>query len=310
VVQVRVQVEAPSRQTWTLSSTIPLGPTNLGLSGTPTRVAPTPMAISKAPAILDSNLASSCQCQCSHPSEAPDGPNPSARRPLSRTDTDILHEDSQDQIVLEIQQRGIKVRDYAYESSLKIPELFDSDKALREHDHRLTQRPRTIPIAGKMLRRLLDMRWVTMQEAKERWDKMDWDELALHDSRPVYPWKALRLHFPSTDERENIRRQCAVELDDAARQQRQWQAYEERRQNEREQVLKDILQCSLAAAEAALGTLPANHSGVNAAATGDSKSRLDIDNELNSLPTTKRRKLQAFGLIAPEQQFPEGCIHR
>jgi hypothetical protein len=115
----------------------------------------------KAPTILDStrnlNPASSCQCQCSCPSEAPDGPNPSGQRPLSCSDTEIVPDESQDQIVLEIQQKGIKVWDYAYESTLslnnlKILELFDPDKALGEYNHRLTERPRTIPISGKTLR--------------------------------------------------------------------------------------------------------------------------------------------------------------
>jgi hypothetical protein len=152
---------------------------------------------------------------------------------------------------------------------------------------------------------LLDIRWVTLQEANKRWDKMDWDELAVHDSRPVYPWKSLKLSFPTDDQRENIHQACAKELIDVAHQQWQWQAHDAYRQYQHEQVQRDILWCS---AEAELVTLPPNHiskhPSINAG-TSDSKYKLNNKPECDaSLPATEQGKLQVLRLIAPKQQFP------
>ena len=113
-----------------------------------------------------------------------------------------------EEIVTEIKMIGVKVRDYAYEprppTTTVIPEFFDPDKALGEHDYRLTNNPRRIPIAGKTCRRLLDIGWVTMAEAKLKWHQMDWEALAKHDSRPAYPWKAKKVVFPNLQQRQAL----------------------------------------------------------------------------------------------------------
>jgi hypothetical protein len=102
------------------------------------------------------------------------------------------------------------VRDFAYETTPglePLAELFDPRVAIREHDFQLWLRKRTVPIPGKILRRLLDIGWVGLEEADKRWTKLDWAELISYDSRPAYPWAPLNIQKPSDEERKAILQQ-------------------------------------------------------------------------------------------------------
>jgi len=110
-------------------------------------------------------------------------------------------------IVEDIQRKGIKVRDFAYEPPVKqATEIFNPENALCDYEYALSNEPRTAAVAGKTLRRLLDIGWVKMKDAKERWHKMDWDSLAAHDKRPAYPWRPLKVPEPSEEQRVSLLR--------------------------------------------------------------------------------------------------------
>jgi hypothetical protein len=63
------------------------------------------------------------------------------------------------------------------------PETFDPYKALGEFEYRLRQNPRTLPIPGKTLRRLIEIGWVTENEVESRCSQEDLNELEEFDSR-------------------------------------------------------------------------------------------------------------------------------
>jgi len=113
------------------------------------------------------------------------------RGPPSPAATDVDDPESQD-IVADIQQRGVKIRDYAYlPPPQAVTEVFDQYKALTEIDYRWTQPQRTYPVAGKTLRRLLDIGWLSPAELYARAHSMDLEALQIHDARPKYPWRPL-----------------------------------------------------------------------------------------------------------------------
>jgi hypothetical protein len=108
---------------------------------------------------------------------------------------------SQAEIVLDIQQKGIIVRDFAYETTLpRVLEFFDLYKALAEYDYCLLQCPRTVPISGKVLSRLLDIGWVGYREARDKWHLMDWEALDIYETRP-HPWFTAPSVLPSREQR-------------------------------------------------------------------------------------------------------------
>ena len=140
-------------------------------------------------------------------------PTAPSRSP-SLTPTEIIPiEKTQEEIVEEIQQEGVKVRDFAYEklpSHLEpVPEIFDEALALGEYDQRMSMPRRVFPVPGKILWRLVNIGWVTMGEARKKWDPMDWKALSEFEKRPRYPWKHCKVPFPSPVDREWGRRERA-----------------------------------------------------------------------------------------------------
>jgi hypothetical protein len=147
--------------------------------------------------------------------------------------TDIVPEEmSPEEIIEDIKGKGIKVRDFAYEATpgvKRIPELVDPDHLLGDHDYILSKLPRTTPIPGRTLRRLLDIGWIKEPEARARWHQMDWDALAVHDSRPAYPWRYKKKPFPTEEMRKSIcqaRGQYLEALEQAHRQEQALQQQE------------------------------------------------------------------------------------
>ncbi|KAF8152213.1 hypothetical protein B0H34DRAFT_109777 [Crassisporium funariophilum] len=140
---------------------------------------------------------------------------PPPRAP-SPADTDVYDPESQD-IVEQIQTRGIKVRDFAFPpppsttdttTTTPLPptlEMFDQYRALAEVEYRWSQPTRIYPISGKSLSHLLDIGWITPTELAARIHPMDLLELATYCSRAEYPWKAFRWSVvPGVAERKDM----------------------------------------------------------------------------------------------------------
>ncbi|KAF9481470.1 hypothetical protein BDN70DRAFT_876259 [Pholiota conissans] len=149
-------------------------------------------------------------------------------RAPSPVPTEVLQPDSQD-VVAEIMSKGVKVRDFAYvqqphhrktsdpqsSTSVSLPttsvpfkpatEIFDQYKGLAEVEFRWNQKTRKYPIEGRTLRRLLDMGWIKQEEVDRRAHPVDLEELALHDSRPTYPWRPFRVtSIPCMEQRKSL----------------------------------------------------------------------------------------------------------
>ncbi|KAF8221324.1 hypothetical protein L208DRAFT_694408 [Tricholoma matsutake] len=134
--------------------------------------------------------------------------DPTSPRAPSPAPTEIEDPDPE-YILNQLDTLNIKVRDFAYEppytsrspstsaqpqsSPGPVPELFDQYKGIAEFEYRLAQSPRTFPIMGKTMRRLLDLEWVLYEEAEERLHEIDWEALREHDKKlkhgKPYPWR-------------------------------------------------------------------------------------------------------------------------
>lgn len=116
--------------------------------------------------------------------------------------TEIIPVDlTADEIVQDIQQMGIKVRDFAYEHvplDQRAPELFDPVMAWNQYEDALGNTdPRRHAFSGRSLRRLLDLGWISETLDGPRWQSKDRDALEDFDRRrPHYPWKAFGLPQP------------------------------------------------------------------------------------------------------------------
>lgn len=116
-------------------------------------------------------------------------------------------------------KEGVKVRDYAFESTnLPIPEVyFHAVVDLANYDAYLRKRHlhpfATSGIAlsptgvhGKILRRLIDLGWITAEEREKNFSQFDNDALKVYDNNPSakYPWKIPKhLKQPSPLERRD-----------------------------------------------------------------------------------------------------------
>jgi hypothetical protein len=124
--------------------------------------------------------------------------------------TEIIPPDlTQEEIVIDIQQSGIKVRDFAYEQSVPVkqhaPELFDPILGWHVYEAVLENpNPERNPLNGRHLRRLLDLNWVSEEADGHRWLKKDREALEKFDSRPHYPWRALSLTKPKKDDLREV----------------------------------------------------------------------------------------------------------
>lgn len=121
----------------------------------------------------------------------------------------IPQEPTQEEILVDIQRSGIRVRDFAYESAIPLdqrpPELFDPILAWHVYEAMLENTsPARNPLNGRHLRRLLDLGWVSEQADGQRWLKQDREALAKFDGRPHHPWKALHLAKPKRDELREV----------------------------------------------------------------------------------------------------------
>lgn len=130
--------------------------------------------------------------------------------PPSPAATEVDYPESQD-IMTNIQAKGITVHDYAYPSPSAprlspVPEIFDQYKGLAEVEYRWSQSHRTYPIQGKTLSRLIDMGWIGQAELSARAAPMDLEELRRHNARqPMYPWKPFRwTTMPTAEERKEL----------------------------------------------------------------------------------------------------------
>jgi len=192
--------------------------------------------------------------------------------------TEVDDPESQD-IIADIQTRGVKIVDFAYappyarpatlppvatasSSVLSTPipaendnttyttttltpmlrpvtEIFDPYNKITEVDYRWSQSPRTYPVSGKSLRRLLDLGWITPNELAARAAPMDLAALEAFDARkPVYPWKSIKWSgvVPSEAERKdmcNARRSFWAAMD----RMKERVAAEERRRKEEEETI-------------------------------------------------------------------------
>jgi len=209
-----------------------------------------------------------------------------AQRALSPAATEVDDPESQD-IIADIQTRGVKVRDFAYAPpyprpaaplvpvatagsfalasappSTPIPpenintsyttttltptlqpvtEIFDPYIKITEVDYRWSQSPRTYPVTGKSLRRLLDLGWITPDELAARAAPMDLAALEAFDARkPVYPWRSIKCggKVPGEGERRdmcNARKGFWIAVD---RMRERGEGEERRRKEEEERIGK------------------------------------------------------------------------
>lgn len=139
----------------------------------------------------------------SEPPSEPQEP-PSRSSAPSPAPTEIIPLDlTQEEIVEEIQQMGIKVCDFAHEA-VCIPqravELFDPLQAWNTYETIISHPSMMRPcLPGKITRRLLDIGWLKREEEEERWSDKDREALEAYDKRPHYPWRAYNLPKPKRE---------------------------------------------------------------------------------------------------------------
>ncbi|KAK0223135.1 hypothetical protein IW262DRAFT_1458145 [Armillaria fumosa] len=126
--------------------------------------------------------------------------DPIARTP-SPVPTEIVESDPED-IARMLGRNGIKVRDYAYVATAEpVAETFDALVGISEYELRLNDTSPTRPhVKGKTLHRLLEIRYISLEEATTRCQLQDMSALAEYRASPnvSYPWRVL----PLTEERE------------------------------------------------------------------------------------------------------------
>lgn len=144
---------------------------------------------------------------------------PHIPREPSPVPTLIIDED-QSVKVERAKQEGVKVRDFALESThasvhevycYAILDLANYDAYLRKrHSRPFVAKGLAISPTGghgKVLRRLLDLGWITTEERERNFSEFDNDELEAYDDSPraKYPWRAQKnLQQPSPlDRRDN-----------------------------------------------------------------------------------------------------------
>lgn len=135
--------------------------------------------------------------------------------PPSPVPTEIIDVDAED-FVRTSKEYGVKVRDFAYESpepgSSKVPEIWRSPFfSLLSHDvHIRRPKDREFELPGKVLRRLLEVNFVTEEEAQRHWTEEDWRKVKAYDERPQGPYPycvAMKRPKPSAKYRVTARHQ-------------------------------------------------------------------------------------------------------
>lgn len=113
--------------------------------------------------------------------------------PASPAPTEIAENDDED-FSRKARAAGVKVRDYAYEPAqpplAPVPEVWKNPfYTLLMHDMHLRRpRDRGFCLPGRVLRRLLDIGFVTQAEADAYWTQEDRELLAAYDKRGHYPY--------------------------------------------------------------------------------------------------------------------------
>jgi len=128
----------------------------------------------------------------------------------------VFYELSTSEIHEDIQSRGIKIRDYAYDPApdeTRAPEVFDPLIAWNIYEDTLKHNANAnrTSISGKNVRRLLDLHWVPEAD-KQRWLPQDYQALEVHDSRPHYPWIAYNIPQPTAETLALTARQRFLEI--------------------------------------------------------------------------------------------------
>ncbi|KAH7906728.1 hypothetical protein BJ138DRAFT_1071345 [Hygrophoropsis aurantiaca] len=189
--------------------------------------------------------------------------------------TEIIPIDlTQEECVEDIQRQGIKVRDFAYESvplEKRAPELFDPLLAWSQYETAVTHpNPNRTALLGKTTRRLLDLGWISKDD-EDRWLEKDRDALKEHDSRPTYPWQALKVEKPEKDVLAEVARNRFRELN-------------------ADQLLPTFIRGGLAKLAGALGRRDGDAQDKKRAA--DEPAGPDTAEDENNLsPRSKKRKL-------------------
>lgn len=103
---------------------------------------------------------------------------------------------------------GIKCRDYAAKPSKTVSpatEIVFEYAEFGEYRYRLMQPQPRPPLPGKMLRRLVDAKYISEAEAYKSWTPPDREALREYDARgPSYPWRGIpgvekhteNVHYP------------------------------------------------------------------------------------------------------------------
>jgi hypothetical protein len=139
--------------------------------------------------------------------------------------------------LLTLSLHGIKVRDFAFDPHAHTcvspaATTFRPLYTIAVYDDILRKFPRTRPIPGRALRRLLDIGWVT--EEVGSWEEMDWKALRNYDAErsrlPSRPDIPIRCQKPTMEERdrdrEERRRAREEERKEREREEREWQKRE------------------------------------------------------------------------------------
>ncbi|KAG5350545.1 hypothetical protein C0989_010513 [Termitomyces sp. Mn162] len=176
-----------------------------------------------------------------HPVDVPNSqPDQSIRENRSPSPTPTEVEEPEPEVILEdLKKLNIKVRDFAYPSSSSrnlppVPEVFDSYRGIAEYEYRIRMTPH-IPVPGKIMRRLLAVGWVSMDEAKGRLRQIDWQALKEYDARDIgYPWRPMKgITVPTGEEREALYTDRALYLQHLDKVQASLRREEEWRKQER-----------------------------------------------------------------------------
>ncbi|PFH49648.1 hypothetical protein AMATHDRAFT_48559 [Amanita thiersii Skay4041] len=138
-------------------------------------------------------------------------------RPISPTPTEILEDPSPEEITANLHGLGIKIRDFALHDERRATkvqpatEIFDPFRGIAEFEYHVRQKAPRYSIAGKTVRRLIDLKWITESEVEERCNALDREALKRYDEkvaqdvkegRGVYPWRSLRwANVPNMDQR-------------------------------------------------------------------------------------------------------------
>ncbi|EGN97605.1 hypothetical protein SERLA73DRAFT_139910 [Serpula lacrymans var. lacrymans S7.3] len=96
------------------------------------------------------------------------------------------------------------------------PELFDPLMGWHTYEQTLANPASDRQaFSGKSLWRLLQMGWLCREDEAKRWKEKDRKALKEHESRSIYPWKALKLPQPKKEDLIEVARKRFLDLNSA-----------------------------------------------------------------------------------------------